>query len=297
MLEYSAKARLYTSTMNPALRLFYLAALLAPATAHPASSGSGSGSGIDSGGATKGHCAHKPPAFFLAGDSTTATQSASGGGWGDGFLSFLVPRDGGPSAAPAPWGVNFGHDGATTVSFVSGGDWANVTDHVRGSAGRGFDVWVTIQFGHNDEKPEANISLAEYQRNLQNLAEDVRKAGGTPLLVTPLTRRVFTSPHVAADSLHDQRLATINAARATRKRTAHYLDLNRASLAYVDAIGDRAAQAYDLGGDDTTHLDDYGSVVFGRMVADLLIRREGCLERWIRPNRTLSYDLWHGIPA
>jgi len=80
-------------------------------------------------------CAKKPTAFFLAGDSTTAVQSAGGGGWGNGFLSFL--RNG-------AWGVNYGHNGATTVSFVAGGDWDVVLGRV-GEAKGEFDVYVTIQ--------------------------------------------------------------------------------------------------------------------------------------------------------
>ena len=43
----------------------------------------------------------KPPAFFLAGDSTTAVD----GGWGDGFVALL--RHGAT-------GQNKGHSGATT---------------------------------------------------------------------------------------------------------------------------------------------------------------------------------------
>lgn len=82
-------------------------------------------------------CGPKPPAFFLAGDSTTAVQSEGGGGWGNGFLSFLQHR---------AWGVNFGHNGATTRSFVDGGDWANVTQHVRENRHH-FEVYVTIQVG------------------------------------------------------------------------------------------------------------------------------------------------------
>lgn len=81
------------------------------------------------------NCSGKAPAFFLAGDSTTATQSINGGGWGNGFLSFL--------RSPA-WGVNYGHNGATTVSFVNGGDWATVLGQVE-NATRDFDVFVTIQ--------------------------------------------------------------------------------------------------------------------------------------------------------
>ncbi|KAK5634055.1 hypothetical protein RRF57_009769 [Xylaria bambusicola] len=60
----------------------------------------------------------KPPAFFLAGDSTTAII----GGWGRGLLAPLIE--------PA-WGINFGLSGATTESFQARGYWANVTSHVK----------------------------------------------------------------------------------------------------------------------------------------------------------------------
>lgn len=76
----------------------------------------------------------KPPAFFLAGDSMTAVQSTAGGGWGNGFLSFL--------ASPA-WGINYGKDGATTVSFVEGGNWSDVIGSVE-DAVDDYDPFVTI---------------------------------------------------------------------------------------------------------------------------------------------------------
>lgn len=80
-------------------------------------------------------CSPKSAAFFLAGDSTTAIQSTNGGGWGTGFLSFL--RNGAR-------GVNYGHNGATTVSFVAGGDWATVIGEVK-NATADYEVYVTIQ--------------------------------------------------------------------------------------------------------------------------------------------------------
>lgn len=43
-----------------------------------------------------------PPYFLLAGDSTTATQSSNGGGWGDGFLNKTLK-----SGAS---GYNYGHN-------------------------------------------------------------------------------------------------------------------------------------------------------------------------------------------
>lgn len=79
--------------------------------------------------------AHGPPAFFLAGDSTTAAQSCCGGGWGNGFLTTL---HGGAL------GSNFGHNGATTVSFVQGADWADVLESV-GRYEVNYMPFVTIQ--------------------------------------------------------------------------------------------------------------------------------------------------------
>ncbi|KAI1420033.1 SGNH hydrolase-type esterase domain-containing protein [Xylaria sp. FL1777] len=228
--------------------------------------------------------AAKPPAFFLAGDSTTAVQSTSGGGWGNGFLSFLE--------SPA-FGVNKGHNGATTKSFVDGGDWAVVTGLVTDNVAE-YDTYVTIQFGHNDQKTTSGVTLAQYQNNLANLANDIWNLGGTPLLVTPLTRRNFESNNTATDSLHNERLATIAAAEATNTT---YLDLNQASLAYVDEIGESAAHAYNLSPDDNTHLNDWGSIVFGRLLADLLLEKKPELTEWIRANETLSELIKSGLPA
>lgn len=77
----------------------------------------------------------KPVAFYLAGDSTTAAQSDEGGGWGVGFLKTLT--NGGI-------GTDLGYNGATTVSFVYGGAWANVIDAVNRSK-EAYDPYVTIQ--------------------------------------------------------------------------------------------------------------------------------------------------------
>jgi hypothetical protein len=56
-------------------------------------------------------------------------------GWGTGFLKTLTNGAN---------GTNFGHDGATTVSFVAGGDWAKVIDAVKNSLSA-YTPYVTIQ--------------------------------------------------------------------------------------------------------------------------------------------------------
>lgn len=76
--------------------------------------------------------ADRPVYWLLAGDSTTA----SGGGWGDGFLSTTV--------AAGSSGHNYGHSGATTASFRAGGDWGKVIKDI-GTYKSQYNVYVTIQ--------------------------------------------------------------------------------------------------------------------------------------------------------
>jgi lysophospholipase L1-like esterase len=43
---------------------------------------------------------------------------------------------------------------------------------------------LDLQFGHNDQKEAANISLSQFQTNLENFAKEVKAAGGTPVRST-----------------------------------------------------------------------------------------------------------------
>ncbi|KAE8358271.1 SGNH hydrolase [Aspergillus caelatus] len=202
-----------------------------------------------------------PPFFLLAGDSTTATQSSSGGGWGDGFISTTLHN--------GAKGLNYGHEGATTASFRAGGDWATVLSKVQ-EYKADYRVFVTIQFGHNDQNPANGVSLAEYTSNLEQFARDVKSAGGIPILITPLSRRNYdtsTGTPLVIQDLADQRAATIVAAKNTE---TSYADLNKASTDYLDSIGPADAYTFNLKPNDYTHLNVQGSQVFGGMVALLV---------------------------
>lgn len=76
-------------------------------------------------------------------------------GWGDGFKNFTMKR---PSFA-----INYGHNGATTSSFISGGDWAKVLGQVETYAPNST-VYVTIQVAYRTqfytESLSDNISLS-----------------------------------------------------------------------------------------------------------------------------------------
>ncbi|KAJ5175789.1 uncharacterized protein N7482_001666 [Penicillium canariense] len=229
-----------------------------------------------------------PPFFVLAGDSTTATQSSDGGGWGDGFLNTTLFH--------GATGHNYGHNGATTVSFRAGGDWNKVLSTVK-NVSQAYHPFVTIQFGHNDQKAAANISLSQYTENLERFVTDAVDAGATPILVTPLSRRNYNTstgqPRIIED-LANQANATITAAHNTG---ASFIDLNRESTRYLNAIGPTDAYTYNLIAADHTHLNIAGSIVFGGIVAELIQRQFHELKEsgFVRVNGTLKKDVDHGV--
>ncbi|KAI4730227.1 esterase [Aureobasidium sp. EXF-10728] len=233
----------------------------------------------------------KPAYFLLAGDSTTATQSVGGGGWGDGFLNFTLKE--GSS------GRNYGHNGATTKSFREGGDWDRLISEGKTKT-TNYTVYVTIQFGHNDQKATSGVNLTQYSDNLVAFGKEVSDIGAIPvnskIFVTPLTRRKYTTttlPTIIQD-LAVQRNLTISAARQTHSR---YVDLNAASTDYCDAIGPQEAWKYNLNPTDYTHLNGWGSVVFGRMVSDLMVRRFRDIGAVTERDGRLSREIWEGVAA
>ncbi|KAF9701892.1 hypothetical protein EKO04_000698 [Ascochyta lentis] len=225
----------------------------------------------------------KPPAFFLAGDSTTAVQSAGGGGWGNGFIDTTLKN--------GATGKNFGHNGATTVSFRDGGDWDNVLAAVRASTAN-YSPYLTIQFGHNDGKSEKNITMGMLTANLVKFVEEARTAGATPILVTSVSRRKFsTSTGKVQESLAD---VTAAAKAAATKSQAAIIDLNAASTKYLNSIGSANAATYNLNPTDFTHMNAQGSVVFGNMVAVLIDAALPELKNYVVPVKEVADALAAG---
>jgi lysophospholipase L1-like esterase len=226
----------------------------------------------------------KPPFFALAGDSTTATQSTGGGGWGDGFLNTTLTA--------LASGKNFGHNGATTVSFRSGGDWASVLLTAKTASAK-YDPYVTIQFGHNDQKPEKNISMADLTANLIAFVKEVRDVPATPIIVTSLSRRSFSSSTgKVSESLAD---VTAAAKAAAKQSGALIIDLNGASTKYLNAIGPDNAHTYNLNPTDNTHVNVAGSQVFGNLVAMLLDAEVPALKKYVVPVKSVERALEKGV--
>jgi lysophospholipase L1-like esterase len=176
----------------------------------------------------------EPPPFkavkiVLVGDSTTAVQ----GGWGSSFCGKHVT-----SFAAC---INLARGGRSSGSYRAEGSWALALREI-GSGGF-MDTYVLIQFGHNDQpgKPGRSTDLAtEFPANMKRYVEEVRAAGGKPVLVTPLTRRQFKDGQLI-DDLGPWALAVRKVAAETG---APLVDLHADSFAAVQAMG--AAEATRL---------------------------------------------------
>lgn len=137
--------------------------------------------------------------------------------------------------------------------------------------------------------------MPQFEENLTNFVSDVRVAGGTPILVTSLSRRSWsTSTGQVALNLAVQVNATLRVAAATG---AAFIDLNKYSTAYLNAIGQDNAWTYNLNPTDRTHLNWVGSVVFGNLVGNLIeessIRKK--VEDWIRLDKKVVKALKAGV--
>ncbi|KAI8908124.1 SGNH hydrolase-type esterase domain-containing protein [Powellomyces hirtus] len=215
--------------------------------------------------------------FALAGDSTTATN----GGWGDSFCSLVA----------AGTCFNGAKGGATTASFVAGGYWTKVLNNAKEAVARGETAIVTIQFGHNDQKVEKNMSLAQYSANMAALVDQVKAIKATPMIVTSLCRRTFAADGTLTDSLKPW----AEAAKAVAlDKKIKFLDLHTVSFAYVKAIGKAAANRLNLAQGDLTHINTNGGIIFSRIVADKMTKASAAAGASIAQNPTLSQQIASG---
>jgi hypothetical protein len=72
------------------------------------------------------------------------------------------------------------------------------------------------------------------------------------------------------------------------------INLNDESRRFVKAIGESGARQYNLKEGDNTHLNKHGSLVFGRMVADLILGVLPDLKEYFKADDRLSTAIKSG---
>ncbi|QCB56869.1 rhamnogalacturonan acetylesterase [Sphingopyxis sp. PAMC25046] len=171
----------------------------------------------------------EPYKIILVGDSTMAPHS----GWGGAFCAHHVKS----SVAC----LNTGRGGRSTRSYRQEGSWDIALAEAKVPGYRG--TWVLIQFAHNDQSSKSERwtdETTEFPANLRRFVEEVRAAGATPVLVTPLTRREF----------RDGKLRNTLASWSDQIRgVAKAMD-----VPLVDLNALSAAQAQEMGAETATKL-------------------------------------------
>ncbi|MFA6961648.1 MAG: GDSL-type esterase/lipase family protein [Opitutaceae bacterium] len=115
----------------------------------------------------------------LIGDSTVCNYPPESPlrGWGQILPEFL---------APDVKVINEARGGLSSKTFPRT-SWEKIINE--------HPLFVFIQFGHNDAhgagKPESTDASTDYKDNLRRFITEARKAGITPILVTPPHRRLF----------------------------------------------------------------------------------------------------------
>lgn len=193
------------------------------------------------------------PTVFLAGDSTVTDQGYEpAASWGQMLPRFLE------HVAVA----NHAESGETLKSFISGLRLAKVLSQLKAGD------YLFIQFGHNDEKKswpqtyvEAHTTYAAY---LRVFIAEARLRGATPVLVTPVQRRVFDD-HGRIQNTHGDYPAVVREVAAAEH--VALIDLASMSAAFYEALGPaRSPLAFNNGGKDPTHHDNYGAYELAQCV-------------------------------
>ncbi|MDR3723478.1 MAG: rhamnogalacturonan acetylesterase [Terracidiphilus sp.] len=202
--------------------------------------------------------------IVLVGDSTVNP----GGGWGAGFCPLLTPN---------VECVNLALNGRSSKSFYDEGAWKKALDE--------RPNYIFIQFGHNDQpgkgpKRETDPETT-YAANLRRYIAEARAIGAHPILVTSLSRRNYKDGQLN-DTLAPYAEATKHVAA---EQGVPVVDLYAASTKLLRTLTQEQADQYDADthpdakqenksgkGPDRTHLNAEGQKLFGRMVADELVR-------------------------
>ena len=219
--------------------------------------------------------------IFMIGDSTMANKILRGGnrerGWGQvlpGFFTENVKVD------------NHALNGRSSKSFIDEGEW----DKVRAKIRKGD--YVFIQFGHNDEKPDAKRHTepgTTFDANLRRYVTETRAKGGIPVLFNSIVRRNFFNNKNAVtdddyrkervegsnfegDSLIDTHGAYLDSPRKVAEEMGvPFVDLNKLTRDLVQRMGKEGSKklymwipegvspACPRGREDNTHLNVFGA--------------------------------------
>jgi lysophospholipase L1-like esterase len=195
--------------------------------------------------------------FVLVGDTTAKDKQ----GWGPGFKSFLTDR--------ATY-TNLAIGGRSSKKFIDEGRWTKALA-LKGD-------YYLIQFGHNDESAKDDTKTdpnTTYREFISKYIDETRAIGAKPILVTSLVRRQW-------DAADPNKIKSVLAPYAeavrqvAKEKNVPLVDLHAKSKELCEQLGKEKCNELSAMKEgnviDNSHLNDKGSVVFGKIVADELVK-------------------------
>lgn len=248
----------------------------------------------------------KATTIFVIGDSTAANKDTTGGkverGWAmmlqDCFDPDFIVVD------------NHAVNGRSSKSFIDEGRWGKVLEKIKPGD------YVIIQFGHNDEKPQADRHTepgSTFDNNLARYVLDTREKGGIPVLMNSVVRRNFyvkapendddeklrTSTFkdgakmIEGDSLIDTHGLYRSVPILVAERThCHFVDANQITHNLEQGLGREGSKKLHMwflpgeepsepqGKQDNTHYNKYGAQVVANLLADALCEEIPLLSKY-----------------
>ena len=248
----------------------------------------------------------KTTTIFVIGDSTAANKDTTGGkverGWAmmlqDCFDPDFIVVD------------NHAVNGRSSKSFIDEGRWGKVLEKIKPGD------YVIIQFGHNDEKPQADRHTepgSTFDNNLARYVLDTREKGGIPVLMNSVVRRNFyvkapendddeklrTSTFkdgakmIEGDSLIDTHGLYRSVPILVAERThCHFVDANQITHNLEQGLGREGSKKLHMwflpgeepsepqGKQDNTHYNKYGAQVVANLLADALCEEIPLLSKY-----------------
>jgi len=189
------------------------------------------------------------PTVYLLGDSTVCDQANEPyNSWGQMFTRFLKPE-----VAVA----NGAESGDSIAPSLSAGRFAKFWGQMKPGD------YLFIQYGHNDMKSNAPNAIETYTNNMRRAVDETRSHGGTPVLVTSVSRLTFGPDGKIANSFGGY----TDAVRAVAKeKSCALIDLQASSAMFYEALGERQSHLAFATMQEGTHHNNYGSYEIAKCI-------------------------------
>lgn len=197
---------------------------------------------------------------------------------------------------------NHAMNGRSTKSFIDEGRLAVIEQEIEKGD------FLFVQFGHNDEKEfdktRYTTPFGTFKENLKIYIEVARKAGATPVLITPLERRCFVDPWTLGEGAHgeyvdgmkevamEEKIALIDLYTKSRKKMEEAGAVETTKWFMHLAKGEYPS--CPEGKVDDTHLKQDGARIFAGLLAEGLQELGGIYSELLVPGigmkKAAEYD-------